>query len=73
VLAPEGAASLAELDRPAALEVLIGPEGGLSEAEIAQAIQSGFTPVRLGPRILRTETAGLALLAAAQTLWGDFV
>lgn len=73
VLAPEGSASLIELPRPAALEVLIGPEGGLSEAEIAQAIQCGFTPVRLGPRILRTETAGLALLAAAQTLWGDFV
>ncbi|MDM7322649.1 MAG: 16S rRNA (uracil(1498)-N(3))-methyltransferase [Gammaproteobacteria bacterium] len=73
VLAPEGTASLAELGRPAALEVLIGPEGGLSEAEIAQALQAGFTPVHLGPRILRTETAGLALLAAAQTLWGDFV
>lgn len=73
VLAPEGAASLTELDRPAALEVLIGPEGGLSDEEIAMAIQCGFTPVRMGPRILRTETAGLALLAAAQTLWGDFV
>lgn len=73
VLAPEGAISLAALERPAALEVLIGPEGGLSEEEIAQAIKAGFTPVRLGPRILRTETAGLALLAAAQTLWGDFI
>lgn len=73
VLAPEGAASLTALDRPAALEVLIGPEGGLSDEEIAMAIQCGFTPVRMGPRILRTETAGLALLAAAQTLWGDFV
>lgn len=72
VLAPEGAASLKALDRPAALEVLIGPEGGLSDEEIAMAIQCGFTPVRMGPRILRTETAGLALLAAAQTLWGDF-
>ncbi|MFZ5466772.1 MAG: 16S rRNA (uracil(1498)-N(3))-methyltransferase [Pseudomonadota bacterium] len=72
VLAPEGVSSLADLGRPPALDVLIGPEGGLSEEEIALAIQSGFTPVRLGPRILRTETAGLALLAAAQTLWGDF-
>lgn len=71
VLAPEGSASLTELDRPAALEVLIGPEGGLSDEEIALAIQSGFTAVRMGPRILRTETAGLAILAAAQTLWGD--
>ncbi|MEF3194160.1 MAG: 16S rRNA (uracil(1498)-N(3))-methyltransferase [Halothiobacillaceae bacterium] len=72
VLAPEGAASLKALDRPAALEVLIGPEGGLSDEEIAMAINCGFTPIRMGPRILRTETAGLALLAAAQTLWGDF-
>jgi 16S rRNA (uracil1498-N3)-methyltransferase len=52
--------------------VLIGPEGGLSDSEINQAIACGFTPVRLGTRILRTETAGLAVLAAAQTLWGDF-
>ncbi|MGK0674499.1 MAG: 16S rRNA (uracil(1498)-N(3))-methyltransferase [Halothiobacillaceae bacterium] len=72
VLTPEGAANLADLDRPAVLEVLIGPEGGLSDEEIALARQSGFTPVRMGPRILRTETAGLAILAAAQTLWGDF-
>ncbi|HER19729.1 MAG TPA: 16S rRNA (uracil(1498)-N(3))-methyltransferase [Chromatiales bacterium] len=72
VLAPEGASSLAEIGRPLALEVLIGPEGGLSDEEIATAIDRGFTAVRLGPRILRTETAGLALLAAAQTLWGDF-
>jgi len=72
VLAPQGPSSLAALGRPAALEVLIGPEGGLSDEEIAAAIRSGFTPVRLGPRILRTETAGLALLAAAQALWGDF-
>lgn len=72
VLAPEGTSSLAEIGRPLALEVLIGPEGGLSEEEVATAIDRGFTAVRLGPRILRTETAGLALLAAAQTLWGDF-
>lgn len=73
VLAPEGASSLTEIERPVALEVLVGPEGGLSDEEIATAIERGFTAVRLGPRILRTETAGLALLAAAQTLWGDFV
>jgi len=52
--------------------VLIGPEGGLSEEEIEAALKRGYTAVRLGPRILRTETAGLTLLAAAQTLWGDF-
>ncbi len=52
--------------------LLIGPEGGLSSAETAQARQAGFTGVRLGPRVLRTETAGVAALAAVQTLWGDW-
>jgi 16S rRNA (uracil1498-N3)-methyltransferase len=52
--------------------LLIGPEGGLSPAEIAQAQAIGFTGVRLGPRVLRTETAGVAALAALQALWGDW-
>lgn len=52
--------------------LLIGPEGGLSPAEITQADLVGFNGVRLGPRILRTETAGLAALAAMQALWGDW-
>ncbi len=72
VLAPQAIQTLAGLAPPAALEVLVGPEGGLDEDELALAVQNGFIPVRLGPRILRTETAGLALLAAAQALWGDF-
>jgi 16S rRNA (uracil1498-N3)-methyltransferase len=55
-----------------AVTLLIGPEGGLSPAEIAQAGQAGFTGVRLGPRTLRTETAGVAALAAVQALWGDW-
>ncbi|HPE81138.1 MAG: 16S rRNA (uracil(1498)-N(3))-methyltransferase [Sedimenticolaceae bacterium] len=55
-----------------ALNLLIGPEGGLSEGERGRAIRSGFTDVRLGPRVLRTETAPLAALAAIQVLWGDF-
>jgi len=71
VLAPTGTHSLREISPPTQLSVLIGPEGGLSDAEIEHATSSGFTPVRLGTRILRTETAGLAILAAAQTLWGD--
>jgi 16S rRNA (uracil1498-N3)-methyltransferase len=54
------------------MTLLIGPEGGLNPAEIARALQAGFTGVRLGPRILRTETAGVAALAAAQALWGDW-
>lgn len=56
----------------AELNLLIGPEGGLSDAERAQAVASGFTGVRLGPRVLRTETAPVAALAAIQVLWGDF-
>ena len=52
--------------------LLIGPEGGLSAMEIQRARTSGFSAVRLGPRILRTETAGVAVIAATQALWGDF-
>jgi 16S rRNA (uracil1498-N3)-methyltransferase len=51
--------------------VLIGPEGGFSEEEAAQAMHAGFLPVGLGPRILRTETAGLALAAILQFHYGD--
>jgi 16S rRNA (uracil1498-N3)-methyltransferase len=54
------------------LTLLVGPEGGLSPQERGQAEESGFIPVRLGPHILRTETAPLAAVAAAQILWGDF-
>ncbi len=71
VLAPGGTHNLHEISPPTQLSVLIGPEGGLSDAEIERAIACGYTSVRLGTRILRTETAGLAILAAAQTLWGD--
>lgn len=64
--------SLAGLPPPGpALTLLIGPEGGLAPAERERAYASGFTGVRLGPRILRTETAPLAALAIAQALWGD--
>jgi len=52
--------------------LLVGAEGGLDEREVEAARLAGFTAIRLGPRILRTETAGLAALAALQTLWGDF-
>ncbi|HEY6452312.1 MAG TPA: 16S rRNA (uracil(1498)-N(3))-methyltransferase [Steroidobacteraceae bacterium] len=54
------------------LRLLIGPEGGLSEEEVAMAERHGFRACRLGPRILRAETAPLAALAAIQTLLGDF-
>ncbi|MCF7530112.1 16S rRNA (uracil(1498)-N(3))-methyltransferase [Neisseria lisongii] len=52
---------------------MVGPEGGWSEAEEQQAAAAGFQAVTLGKRVLRTETASLAAIAAMQTLWGDFV
>jgi 16S rRNA (uracil1498-N3)-methyltransferase len=51
--------------------LLIGPEGGLSEGEIAAAEQRGFLSLSLGPRVLRTETAPIAALAILQARWGD--
>jgi 16S rRNA (uracil1498-N3)-methyltransferase len=49
----------------------VGPEGGLSENDVTLLRQTGFLGLRLGPRILRTETAGIAALAALQALQGD--
>lgn len=70
VLATDGERTLASLPAvPAAL--LIGPEGGLTPGEIAAARRAGFTAVRFGPRVLRTETAGIAALTAVNLLWGD--
>jgi len=54
------------------IELLCGPEGGLSERERDLAQRGGFVPVALGRRVLRTETAPLAALAAMHALWGDF-
>lgn len=73
VLAPGGGERLAALPRPqAAVHLLVGPEGGWSDAELALFHTVEATPIGLGPRILRTETAGLAALAAMQAIWGDF-
>lgn len=73
VLAPDAEQRLADLPRPATPVVLLaGPEGGLTDSELTAARLRGFTPARLGPRILRTETAALAALSAMQSLWGDF-
>jgi 16S rRNA (uracil1498-N3)-methyltransferase len=62
------------IDNPANIPVtlLVGAEGGLTAEETQDAESAGFLPVGLGPRILRTETAALAALAALQALWGDF-
>lgn len=57
--------------KPASLAFLIGPEGGLSDAEVAQAVSHSFHAARLGPRVLRTETAPVVALTMAQHLWGD--
>lgn len=59
-------------ERPSSATLLIGPEGGLSDKEIIFAKQNNFLPVKLGPRILRTETAALAAISVLQAKWGDF-
>ena len=72
VLTP-GAPALAAQPAPdGELELLIGPEGGLSEREMDLAISQGGISVGLGPRVLRAETAPIAALAAIHALWGDF-
>jgi 16S rRNA (uracil1498-N3)-methyltransferase len=65
------AAGLAALPPPHQPWLLVGPEGGLTEAEAALAARGGFVPVSLGPRVLRTETAGVAALSLLQALAGD--
>jgi 16S rRNA (uracil1498-N3)-methyltransferase len=72
ILDPAGGQRLRDLpapDRPVLL--LAGPEGGFEPVERDAALAAGFLPLRLGPRILRTETAAVAALAAMQALWGD--
>lgn len=72
MLTPNATQGLKEmLPTPNSLTLLIGPEGGLSGAEVERALARGHQPVHLGPRILRTETAVIAALSAVQTLWGD--
>ena len=72
-LSPLAESRLADLPSPTAMDCLVaGPEGGFEPDEIAALQAFGAIPVRLGPRVLRTETAALAALAAMQTLWGDF-
>lgn len=71
VLSPHGGLSGRELRPDAGLIVLIGPEGGLSATELEAALAAGFRALRLGPRILRTETAAIAALAVIQHQLGD--
>jgi len=71
LLAPDADRDLRHLEPPRAVTLLVGPEGGLAPEERRGAERSGFVPVRFGPRVLRTETAPLAAIAAMQALWGD--
>ena len=73
LLNPVGAKRLSEISKPAStIELLIGAEGGLSQAEIDLACSQQFQSIVLGPRILRTETAALTAISVMQSLWGDF-
>ncbi len=74
VLDPGGEHALAQIlgtARPARCILLIGPEGGFSQRDLACAARAGFASVTLGPRILRVETAALTACALAQSRWGD--
>jgi 16S rRNA (uracil1498-N3)-methyltransferase len=72
LLSPEATQRIEDVPRPErGATVLIGPEGGLSEEEQQDAQSSGFTAVRLGPRILRTETAAIAAITLLQREFGD--
>lgn len=62
---------LRSVSAPSQATFLVGPEGGWTAAEESWLAGQGWQPLSLGPRVLRTETAGLAALAAAQALWGD--
>lgn len=68
---PEAGRGFADLPPPASVALLVGPEGGFSAAENQRAVQAGFTALRIGPRLLRMETAAATVVAAVQTRWGD--
>lgn len=75
MLSTTAAESLRNIPQPpvsAHLALVIGPEGGFTQEEEVAILHTGFIPVRLGRRILRTESAALAAISALQTLWGDF-
>jgi 16S rRNA (uracil1498-N3)-methyltransferase len=71
VLHPEGGQPLSQITVGGAATIAIGPEGGFSDRDLAVLDQVGFQRITLGPRVLRTETAGLAAIAALQTRFGD--
>ena len=73
VLHPQGQSSLVgTINATTPVSIMIGPEGGFSDHEIALTAKHGIQAVNMGPRVLRTETAGLAALAALNAVYGDF-
>ena len=72
MLSPDGAPLGSRAAAPSPLELVVGPEGGFSERERQLLDYAACEPVSVGPRVLRTETAPLAALAAIHALWGDF-
>ena len=72
ILRPDATTPMASLQPPKTkVCLLIGPEGGFSDIEYDDASVAGFTAVSLGPRVLRTETAAIAAVAIAESMWGD--
>ena len=75
ILSPTAPRNLRNIPQPpvnAHIALMIGPEGGFTQDEEVAILHTDFIPVRLGKRILRTESAALAAISALQTLWGDF-
>jgi 16S rRNA (uracil1498-N3)-methyltransferase len=70
-LDPWTSATIKQLTPTQRLRLVIGPEGGFSDREVSATAGAGFQPVRLGPRVLRTETAALTAIAALQLQLGD--
>ena len=75
ILSPEAAQSLDNIipNSKQAIKVLIGPEGDFTKQELDFSIQKGFSPIKIGPRILRTETAPITILSILQYKYGDIV
>ncbi|WP_164503501.1 16S rRNA (uracil(1498)-N(3))-methyltransferase [Pleionea sediminis] len=71
ILNPHSGKRIAELERSTHFSLVIGPEGGLTDDEVSAFEKNGCSSVKLGPRILRTETAGLAVIAIMQSIFGD--
>ena len=73
ILTPDANKTIADTGKvkPLSINIFIGPEGGLNDVEIDLAIKQQFKKVKLGPRVLRTETAGTTTISILQYLWGD--